>query len=260
MFFTVSKLLGALVNPATLLGILILGSAAAALGRCKRLSAVLLAGSAVLVLVFGVLPAAAWLARPLETRFAAPALPDRIAGVIVLGGTEMVEQSAAWGQPMVSDPAPLVALLTLARRYPDAKLVFTGGIRSRHDEAVSEATVARDFINQLDSTGRAIIFEDQARNTYENAVFTRQLVGPKPGERWILVCQAIAMPRAVGVFRKAGWDVVPVPAGYLTAGRDRAFLSFDLIGGFRLAALALHEWVGLIVYRMVGYSDAFFPE
>jgi uncharacterized SAM-binding protein YcdF (DUF218 family) len=260
MFFTVSKLLGALVNPATLLGILILGSAAAALGRRKRLSAALLGGSAVLVLVFGVLPTAAWMARPLETRFVAPALPDRITGVIVLGGTEMVEQSAAWGQPMVSDPAPIVTLLKLGRRYPDAKLVFTGGIRSRHDKSVSEATVARDFINELDTTGRAIIFEDQARNTYENAIFTRQLVGPKPGERWILVCQAIAMPRAVGVFRKAGWDVVPVPAGYLTAGRDRAFLPFDLIGGFRLAALALHEWVGLIVYRMMGYSDALYPE
>ncbi|MFZ0694133.1 MAG: YdcF family protein, partial [Alphaproteobacteria bacterium] len=122
------------------------------------------------------------------------------------------------------------------------------------------ATIAKDFINELDTSGRAIIFEDQARNTFENAVFTRGLVGPKPGEHWILVCQAIAMPRAVGVFRKAGWDVIPFPAGYLTAGRDRAFLSFDLTGGFRLATLALHEWVGLIVYRMMGYSDALYPE
>jgi len=161
---------------------------------------------------------------------------------------------------MVSDPAPLLALLTLGRRFPDAKLVFTGGIRSRRDQTVSESTVARNFINELDTSGRAIIFEDQARNTYENAVFTRELVGPKPGERWILVCQAIAMPRAVGVFRKAGWNVIPFPAGYLTAGPDEAFLSFDLIGGFRLAAYALHEWVGLIVYRMMGYSDALFPE
>lgn len=260
MFFTVSKLLGALVNPATVLGIFILGSAAAALSRRKRLSAALLGGSAVLVLVFGVLPTAAWLARPLETRFAAPVLPDRIAGVIVLGGTEMVEQSAAWGQPMVSDPAPFAALLTLGRRYPDAKLIFTGGIHSRRDPNVSEATIARDFVNELDTSGRAIIFEDQARNTHENAVFTRDLVRPKSGERWILVCPAIAMPRAVGVFRKAGWDVIPFPAGYVTAGADEAFLSFDLIGGFHLAAHALHEWIGLIVYRMMGYSDALFPE
>lgn len=260
MFFVVSKLLGSLTNPGILLGIFVLGSGAAALGRRKRLSAVLLGASVALILLFGVLPGAAWLALPLETRFvAAPALPDKVAGVIVLGGTEMVEQSAAWHQPMLSDPAPIAALIMLGRRYPDAKLVFTGGMRARRDENVSEAAIVRDFVNELDTSGRAIIYEDRSRNTYENAVLTRELIGPMPGEHWILVCQAIGMPRAVGVFRQAGWDVIPFPAGYLTGGTNEISLSFDPVGRFHLAAVALHEWIGMIVYRMMGYSDELFP-
>jgi len=259
MYFTVSKLLGGLANPATVLGILILASGAASFVRRKRLSAGLLAAAVALIIAFGVLPVSAWLALPLEARFAAPVLPADIAGIIVLGGTERVEQSAAWGQPELSDPASVLALLTLGRRYPNAKLVFSGGLRSRMDANVSEAAIVRNFVNQLGASSSSIIYEDRSRNTYENALFTRELIKPKPGEHWILVCQAIGMPRAVGVFRKAGWDVIPFPAGYLGARGHEALLSFDMLGGFHLGAVAMHEWVGLIMYRVLGYMDEFFP-
>ena len=51
-----------------------------------------------------------------------------------------------------------------------------------------------------------LVLEDKSRNTIENAVFTRRLVDPKPGERWLLVTSAWHMPRAMGVFRQAGFD------------------------------------------------------
>ncbi|HKT20505.1 MAG TPA: YdcF family protein [Stellaceae bacterium] len=260
MFFVLSKALDWLVNPATLLAILVLGNALAALTRRRKLAATLLGASAALVVLFGILPGSDWLSVPLEARFPAnPPLPAHVAGIIALGGTERLEQSAAWGQPTISDPAPLVAFLALGRRYPNAQLVFTGGVHSRLNKALSEADVVKRFVKELDTEPRAIIYEDRSRNTYENATLTRALVKPKPGETWILVCEAIAMPRAVGAFRAAGWNVLPYPAGYLTARRAGPLVGFNVLAGFELGYVALHEWVGLIAYRIMGYTNELFP-
>ncbi len=261
MYFFISKALSGAANPAHLLAVLVLAAALASFLGYRRIGALCLGGSALLVLIFGILPGANLLALPLETRFPdAPALPEQVSGIIALGGTERLEQSAAWGKPSLSDAAPLVALLALGRRYPEARLAFTGGYRSRIDPTLSESSVVRQFINQIGTNGEAIIYEDRSRNTVENAVMSRDLIHPQPGERWILVCQAISMPRAVAVFRKAGWNVIPYPAGHVTAGRIGAWLSLDLVGGLALAATAIHEWLGLAVYRVLGYSDDLFPQ
>ena len=118
--------------------------------------------------------------------------------------------------------------------------------------------MVRGFLAEIGVNGDRILYERQSRNTYENATRALELIQPKPGETWILVTQAISMPRAVGVFRKAGWDVIPYPAGYLTGGRSGG-LSLDLLGGLRLASIAIHEWAGLLAYRVMGYTDALFP-
>lgn len=102
-----------------------------------------------------------------------------------------------------------------------------------------------------------ILYEERSRNTLENAQFTRDLLQPKPDERWILVGQAVSLPRAVGAFRHAGMDVIAFPAGYLSDGS--AAIGFHLTQGLSLAAVALHEWGGLFVYRIMGYTDELFP-
>ena len=261
MFFTLSKALGGFADPGTLLAIFTLAAAAAALGRRVRLAILLQGISAAIVLLIGVFPGANWLALPLESRFPAnPAIPADVAGIIVLGGTERLEQSATWHQPTLNDPASIVALVNLGREYPGAKRVFTGGLRATNESGLSEADIVRQFISELGADANAIDYDDRARNTYENAVFTYALMHPKPGERWVLVAQAIAMPRAVGVFRRAGWDVIPFPAGYLSGSRRLTAFSFDLVGGLSLASIAAHEWVGLIVYRLMGYTGEMFPK
>ena len=260
MFFMLSSSFGGIADPATLLAFVILCGGVTALARCWRLAALFQGIGVAIVLLFGILPGANWLALPLESRFpASPDLPSDVAGIIALGGTERVEQSAVWGQPTLNDPGPIAALMNLGHRYPQAKLVFTGGIRAANDSGLTEASVVRDFVNELGANAASILFEDRARNTRENAVITYELLHPKPGEHWILVCQAIGMPRAVGAFRRAGWDVIPFPAGYLTGSKHSAALSFDLLGGLNLAYLAVHEWIGLIVYRLIGYTDEMFP-
>jgi uncharacterized SAM-binding protein YcdF (DUF218 family) len=67
-------------------------------------------------------------------------------------------------------------------------------------------------------------FEANSRDTWENAVFTRDLVKPKPGETWLLVTSAWHMPRSVGIFRRLGFDVIPYPVAYRTFSDARDFL------------------------------------
>lgn len=62
-----------------------------------------------------------------------------------------------------------------------------------------------------------ITYEPEARNTFENAALTYRKLQPGPNEVWLLVTSAQHMPRAVGVFRKIGWALIPYPVDYQTA-------------------------------------------
>jgi uncharacterized SAM-binding protein YcdF (DUF218 family) len=68
------------------------------------------------------------------------------------------------------------------------------------------------------------------------------------------------MPRAVGVFRKVGFDVVPYPVDYRTAGSVSMLRPFGFAGeGLRRTDIAAKEWIGLLSYYLSGKSDAVFP-
>jgi hypothetical protein len=73
-----------------------------------------------------------------------------------------------------------------------------------------------------------------------------------------LVGQAISLPRALGSFRAVGWDMIPYPAGYYSAGAPHIWPP-DLATGLKLAALAAHVWAALILYRLMGYTNDIFP-
>ena len=259
MFFVLSRILDPITNPVLILAVLILISLVALMVRRWYLAVFLQTAAVAIVIFIGILPGAAWLALPLETRFPVnPNLPEHVAGIIVLGGTERVDASAAWGQPILSDPTPIAIAVALARRYPQAQLVFSGG-GSASNTTLKEADVVRAFLIEIGFDANRIAFEMQSRNTFQNGVFTYQLIRPKPTEHWILLTQAISMPRAVAVFRHVGWNVIPFPAGYMTESKNPRFISINILGGLHLAAVAIHEWAGLIAYRLMGYTDQIFP-
>lgn len=66
------------------------------------------------------------------------------------------------------------------------------------------------------------------------------------------------MPRAVGCFRKVGFDVLPYPVDYHT-GVGSEYFGTSLEQGLESLDLAWHEWLGLAYYRLLGRSDIFFP-
>ena len=68
------------------------------------------------------------------------------------------------------------------------------------------------------------------------------------------------MPRAIGAFRQAGFDVEAWPVDYRTRGRADLARPFDKVSeGLRRVDVASREWAGLLAYWLMGRSDALFP-
>ena len=138
-------------------------------------------------------------------------------------------------------------------------MIFTGGSGSLIAES-KEALAARELLKRLGVDPGRLIVEDKSRNTEENAQFTAAILRPGPEQRWLLVTSAYHMPRAVGAFEKAGFDVVADPVAYRTLGPGNGWQwDFDPGSRFRIFETAVHEWIGLAAYRATGRIDSLFP-
>lgn len=263
MFYYVSKVVWFFATPSNLLVVLVLlGLLLQPIRRLRPFGTGLSALCAVLLLFAGLSPLANWMMLPLEERF--PAFRDDgrpVDGVVVLGGSVLAEESLGRGQLTLNDAGErVVALADLARRYPVARIVFTGGGGTiLEDEAAEAAAVAR-FAGTLGIAPERILVEDRSRTTDENAAFTKAMVGPKPGERWLLVTSAWHMPRAVGCFRQAGFAVTAYPVDFRTRGPSDARRPFAFVSdGLRRVDVAAREWAGLAAYRLAGRIPQLFP-
>jgi uncharacterized SAM-binding protein YcdF (DUF218 family) len=256
-----SKIIWALVKLDNLLLFsLVVGSLLLFTDR-KSLGRKLVTISSVILLVFTILPFNSLIILPLENRFPIPEpLPKSIDGIIVLSGAERKTITKARGQVVLRDSAErLTTFVGLSRRYPNAKLVFTGGAGSLTNQKFKSVGTAQMLFEQLGLTSDRVKFEYDARNTQENGQNSYDLMKPKRGENWVLITSASHMPRAVGVFRKVGWSVIPYPVDYSTTGE----IEFTLdLGGFQTVTAtssALHEWAGILAYWLMGRTSELFP-
>ncbi len=263
MFFVLSKTLGLILLPSNFLICIGLVGLILLLTRFVSLGRKLVAASVLLLAICGFSPVGSWLLYPLESRFTrwdeARGAPD---GIIVLGGSIDPDLSAAHGVTVFSGAVDrIVTTAGLARRYPNARVVFSGGNANliANDDAKEADFVAAAF-EDLGISKDRLILERRSRNTVENAEFTKKLVSPKAGERWLLVTSAYHMPRSVGIFRKAGFEVEPYPTDWRMGGRDY-LLTFSplLVSGLSRVDMAWREWMGLIAYGITGKTSEFFP-
>lgn len=260
MFFVAAKIFWLFASPLHLLLILLL--AGLILSPRWRHGRALALASAIALALIVFSPVSALLIRPLENRFPEKSKimpPPR--GIIVLGGAVDEGLTRARDQVALNEAAErMTEGVALARFYPQALLVFSGGSSALIDDTAREADVARRLWRELGVTENRMLFEDRSRNTYENAAFTKKLIDPKKGERWLLVTSAFHMPRAMGIFRALGMEVEAFPVDYRTFGDARDFLppgdGARAILNFETAA---REWTGLLAYRLTGKTGALFP-
>lgn len=255
MFF-LGKILGLITQPLVWVVLVLLAACLSLLLR--RVTA----GLRLVTLALGLLTLTAWQALPefllrqLETRYAEIA-PDAdlrgYTGVIVLGGATAsgrVQQDHT--QPLLNEAAErMTAPVAMLRTNSQLRVLFTGGEGSLRGIGQTEAERARIFFETLGVPASQVQYEDQSRNTYENAVLTAKLTGVNPKDRWLLLTSASHMPRSMATFVKAGWNVTAYPVDFRT-GQTSDWLDFNLASGASNWETALHELVGILAYRLTG--------
>ncbi|MBI2714619.1 MAG: YdcF family protein [Rhizobiales bacterium] len=260
MFFIFSKTAALLLLPSNILILLGVAGLVLLATRFARAGRRLLVASLALLALAGFAPIGVGLAHLLESRFppwdASRGAPD---GIIVLGGAILPRLSQDYGTPAVSaDAARIIAIGKLARDYPDARIVYSGGDASLLGNE-PEGNFLYPLLDSLGVPRTRVMLELRSRNTEENAVFTKALVQPKPGERWLLVTSAQHMPRAVGCFRRVGFSVEAFPVAWHTRRALRLAPMEILSGGLGRLDNAVHEWIGLVSYWLTGRTSELLP-
>jgi uncharacterized SAM-binding protein YcdF (DUF218 family) len=264
VFFFASKIFWMIASPinlllfAALIGVLLCFGPHGRFGRGLALAAI------VILLAAATLPLGMLFIAPLEDRFPLPP-PDLPPpeGIIILGGAIDDLASAARGETVFDEGGErLTEAVVLAKRFPQARVVYTGGTVSFVPGATStEALQARKLMSQMGIAPERVTIEDKSRNTDENARFTAAIVHPQPSQRWIVVTSAFHTPRAMGLFEKAGFHPIAYPVAFRTLGRwpDDLRLRFDPVRNLRIFEIAVHEWIGLAAYWASGRIDHLFP-
>ncbi len=259
MFFVVSKLLESFLQPSNAVALVGVAGALLLLARRARAGRTLLLAAVALLLLFGWLPPGRAALVALEDRFPRPQIEGPITGIVVLGGAVDVQVSANRGTVSLNPAAErFTVAAALSRRFPDARLLLSGGIsRLLSDQIETESSLGRDLLVSIGVAPDRITLEQKSRNTCENAVDSKQVAQPKPGERWILVTSAYHMPRAVACFRAAGFPIIPYPVDYRTEKGHLWQLPRTIADGLEISDIAAHEWIGLVAYHFVKGTELF---
>jgi uncharacterized SAM-binding protein YcdF (DUF218 family) len=238
MFFVLAKVLWFLLQPSTLMVAAVLAGTALSVTKWCRLGRGL-----------------AWVGC------VALAVGPSITGIIVLGGGE---DGQALGAPQLAGLNEAAERYTeavaLARRLPEARVVFSGGSGRLLTVEEPEAEGAGRLFAALGIAKDRITLETRSRSTHENALLTAQVLAPRPDQRWLLVTSAWHMPRAMGCFRRAGFAVEPWPVDYRTPrplDMTRAYGSVP--EGLRRIDFVTREYVGLVAYYLTGRIEALLP-
>ncbi len=256
-----SDLTWLLLQPSNLIIMLILFSLLCLIFGGLKLGRSALALAVFFILVPSLLPVEDLLAGPLENRLHAPnPLPNQVEGIIVLGGAVDWGVSQGRQQLNVNEGAErMMAGAALAKRYPNAKLVFTGLFREIIPNEFTALPNDASFFFGPEYSNRQITYLGGARSTYEEALLALQSVKPQAGERWILVTSAYHMPRAYLTFQAQGWTVIPYPVDYRHTAKLAIQPTLKIVGRLSDIDDYAREWGALIMYNRLGRTEKLLP-
>jgi uncharacterized SAM-binding protein YcdF (DUF218 family) len=205
------------------------------------------------LIFFAVIPVGLWILQVLENRFPKrDSIPPDTKGLILLGGSFDQKLTRERQDTIYNlNAGRFIQFIELVKKYPHLPCVCTG--------SPLETKVTQKEFKALGIDCTSFLFESESQHTVDNATKTAKLINPRPDEKWVLVTSAYHMPRAVGLFRKVGFQVIPYPVGYLAPEK----FAFSLFLGLRINLEAWHlvvgEWFGLVANYVVRKSDKIFP-
>ena len=263
MFFILSKTLGLLLEPLVIPYVFLLIALFASWRRWRWVKRLALITAFMLPLTYGFLPVSSLPMQFLENRIARGDIGQRhIDGIIVLGGFtgDGIVAESRDHYTLGGAAERFTAAMTLARTFPKTPILFSGFSGQLVPDGWRESDNIRDLVKQLGGLNTTILYEENSRNTYENAVNSRQIMAAEPGTNWILVTSANHMPRAIGSFTAAGWSgIIPYPVDFQTPQQGYAKI-WDMKTGVVLMRHSLHEYAGLLVYYLSGRSATLLPD
>lgn len=262
MFFYLSKILWFFAEPGNALLIALIIGLFLTATRFRKLGRSLVTLVVIFALSITFIPFGGWMRAALEDRFPPQdVVLESIDGIIVLGGVIDPQLSATRETLVIGGAVERITKSAeLARANPEAQVIYTGGTASLSEPDVREADYVVSLYESLGVRAPQLQLDRDARNTWENATNSLKMAAPGPYDRWVLVTSAFHMPRAVGIFRAHGWEVVPYPVDYSTKPNAELDSPMSFTKGLGSLYSAAHEWIGLIAYWLNGKSDAAFPK
>jgi uncharacterized SAM-binding protein YcdF (DUF218 family) len=253
-FFIIAKIVGTVLLVETWLVLALVGVMVALLRQKYRTALWMTGGTLLSVVVLSVFPLADPLLARVEQTYSANSAPERVDGVIVLGGGGDLNVSRRWGRPELHEGGDrYVAALALARKYPEAVIVFTGGsgaLRDGLSTTKSESDLARELFAAHGILEPRLLIEGESRNTAENAQLSHDIVQPKIDTHWVLITSAFHMPRAMRSFETAGWpNLTAYPVDYRTAAFGD-HIGWNFGRNLRNLNIVIRELVGQFAYRI----------
>lgn len=265
MFFYLSKIIWFFLQPSAASVFLILIGLLISKTRWARWSKKIVVTGAISLLLIAFSPLGRQIMIPLEDRFPLITFEEQkqqqVDGIIVLGGTIQMNVSDQRGVPsIVSGAERIIEAVKLAHHFKNARIVLAGGPNTMIATPTPDAVIVKQLMIDMGIDADRIEVEGKSRNTWENALFGKEVAKPKAGERWLLVTSAYHMPRAMGAFRKAEFKVKAYPVDYFTGGEKSRFSPFYYaLDGVTITDTATKEWLGLLVYKLTERSSAYFP-
>lgn len=198
---------------------------------------------------FAIVPVGLWTFEDLENRFPKiTSIPPHAKGMILLGGSFDPMTTLARGETAYNLAAGrFIQFVEIAKANPHLQLVFTG--------TPFEAETAKKGFKALGLDPSSILFESNSKDTKENAAKTRELLKPTPHEQWLLVTSAFHMSRSIGLFRKAGFNVIPYPVDYHTPGDYEMWFFLGIKLNLDAWQASSREWLGMLINYLMGRSD-----
>ncbi|HKJ84145.1 MAG TPA: YdcF family protein [Mariprofundaceae bacterium] len=232
----------------------------------RRLWGRLLVGMALALLwLLSTEPVSGALLHPLESEYPAyetTRLPDSLAAktaIVLLGGGVYRHAPEYGGRDSLGQEA-LMRTVYAARlaQGTGVSVYATGGVPLETGAEPEGAVMARWLVHLgLPKTG--VHAEITADNTWENAADLRPLLARDGIRHVILVTSAFHMPRAIFCFSRQRIDAVAAPCAYhgRQAGEYNLTSYLPQWTAFRDSVLALHEYLGLLWYR-IHYAGSHF--
>ena len=260
MFLFFSKLIPVFIYPLSLAAILLVG--VLVLRKPKWRKRLLLA-AVLLIWIGGNGWVSTALVKSLEWQYLPQEEIPKADVIVVLGGGT---QPGIYPRPSAEVDGAGDRILYGARLFREGKaplVLVTGGRLPWSFVAGGSDTEMAELLVFMGVPEEAILLEGVSANTYENAVFTKQILEPMGINRILLVTSAMHMPRSVAIFEKQGFDVIPAPTDFNITQAEKLPFSqvwpnylFEVIpsaDNLNETSLALKEYLGILAYWMRGW-------